>query len=179
MNKDYNKDAMDFLLACNTTLKIDFKGYELPLWDTKPHATYKVTLSNNKGSYTFDFFDSAKDTEIRQAIETYQSISMLQTGDDYRKQDLFKKEGLPLYFNKENKEKFIQKYTPKEYDIIATLDVLYSDDFEGFCADFEYDTDSIQALKTYNSCIEQDRQLRKLFTHEQIEKLQENKLIIK
>jgi hypothetical protein len=62
---------------------------------------------------------------------------------------------------------------PNAYDVLSCLDVLYSDTFEDFCADFDYDVDSIKAEKTYIAMQEQDRALRRLFTMEQLEKLQE------
>ena len=62
---------------------------------------------------------------------------------------------------------------PNAYDVLSCLDVLYSDTFEDFCADFGYDVDSIKAEKTYRAMQEQDRALRRLFTTEHLEKLQE------
>lgn len=65
------------------------------------------------------------------------------------------------------------KTKPAAYDVLACLDVLYGDTFEDFCGDFGYDVDSIKAEKTYRAVQEQDRALQKLFTMEQLEKLQE------
>lgn len=69
-----------------------------------------------------------------------------------------------------NKEKNIK---PEAYEILACLSPLYEDSFEEFCDSFGYDIDSITAEKTYKACVDQDRNLRKLFTHAEIEKLTE------
>lgn len=62
---------------------------------------------------------------------------------------------------------------PSSYDVLACLSPLYEDTLENFCSNFGYDEDSRLAEATFNACREQDRNLRKLFTHDQIEKLTE------
>lgn len=69
--------------------------------------------------------------------------------------------------NKENNEK------PTNYDVLACLCPLYEKNFEDFCSAFGYDEDSIKALKTFESCKEQDKELKKLFSRGQL-KLLEN-----
>lgn len=68
-------------------------------------------------------------------------------------------------------EKTREAIKPTAYDVLACLDVLYSDTFDDFCSDFGYDTDSIKAEKIYKSMQEQDRALRKLFTMDEIDLL--------
>lgn len=62
---------------------------------------------------------------------------------------------------------------PTAYSILACLSPLYEDNFEYFCASYGYNTDSINALKTYEAVKEQDYQLKKLFSQEEMEKLAE------
>ncbi len=62
---------------------------------------------------------------------------------------------------------------PKAYEILACLNPLNGADFEDFCAEFGYNEDSIMALKTFEAVREQDRNLRKLFSVEQLEALTE------
>jgi hypothetical protein len=63
---------------------------------------------------------------------------------------------------------------PRAYDVLACLDT-YADgqSFEDFCNDFGYDTDSIQAEKTYQAVIKQIDGLKKVLTPEALEELNE------
>lgn len=57
------------------------------------------------------------------------------------------------------------------YSILACafLDYQFYDNFEDFCMEFGYDTDSIKAEKTWIACKEQSRKLQKIFHEEEIE----------
>lgn len=59
-------------------------------------------------------------------------------------------------------------------------EVLYSlildcteESFDYFCSEFGYDNDSIKAYKTYESCLENTKKLKTLFTYSEIEALKE------
>lgn len=53
-------------------------------------------------------------------------------------------------------------------DAMAYLD---SENFEDFCNNFGYDTDSIKALKTYKACKKQAEKVSRLFTESEIDEL--------
>lgn len=64
----------------------------------------------------------------------------------------------------------------------TAAEVLYSlmldgeainESFSDWCSDLGYDSDSIKALNTYRECEETGKLLRKVFTHEQRERLRE------
>ena len=63
------------------------------------------------------------------------------------------------------------------YSVLACLSLNYSSNFDEFCYEFEYtfsnESEYIQAKTTYLEIERQDRELRKLFTDEQLEKLSE------
>jgi hypothetical protein len=72
----------------------------------------------------------------------------------------------------------VQQYVPAP----TAASVLYcllsdmqcgSDTFEGFCANLDYDEDSRKAHDTYLACQQSGTKLRKVFTREQLETLQE------
>lgn len=178
MNIDYNKQAKDFLQSIDTTLTIKrATPQKAPLWssDGKYRVNYTCTLENKHHKYTFDFWDSIHNSEIIEAIEKYQSVYMLQSGEDYARQDLFKKEGISLSLlrDRNEKQKILEKYQPNEYDILACLSPLYENDFKDFCDTFGYDSDSITGLKTFEAVKEQDRNLRILWDRSQLEALTE------
>lgn len=61
----------------------------------------------------------------------------------------------------------------KEYDVLACLTKYDPGTHEDFCADFGYDTDSIRGLKTYLAVQKEYYDLRRIFTPEQLEAMQE------
>lgn len=63
------------------------------------------------------------------------------------------------------------------YSVLACLGFYTPESFDDFCAEFGYEfkneSDYIKAKQTHLDCLDQQRQLRKLFTAEQLEKLSE------
>lgn len=180
---DYNKQATDFLASTNTTLKVvESIPQKATSWskddkDAHKHINYTITLKNKNHSYTFDFWGSIHDYEIVEAIRNCHPLSFQQTQEDYKIEDILKREKLwprTRILKKEEIEILIKKeYLPNAYDILACLFPVYEDTFEDFCNSFGYDADSRTAEDTYKRCIEQDRQLCKLFSHEELEQLAE------
>lgn len=194
---DYNKQAEEFLIVTNTTLEVkEAIPQKATSWgkddkDAHKHINYSVTLKNAKHSYTFDYWGSINDWEkvektkeiffnvlsnksinqLREYLKQYEIVldnSLIKMyGYTYtRKRDIDAVENAVLQAIKE-------KNMPTSYDILACLSPMYEDTFEDFCYSFGYDADSRTAEDTYKRCIEQDRQLHKLFTHEELEQLSE------
>lgn len=70
-------------------------------------------------------------------------------------------------------EKTREAVKPSAYSILACLKDSAGDSFEDFCANYGYDTDSRTAERTRHAVLEQERNVRKLFTHDEIEALAE------
>lgn len=185
MKTDYDKQADDFLKATGSMLKIELSEFQNgPIWATgEAYGTkYTVTLSNARGSYTFPFWDSINNRQYMDALNLIKNSKLGEprTSEYYRAQDLLKskdalglKRGLSMGDAYRNYDKYVEQLKPSAYSVLACLDVDYSDDFADFCANYGYDTDSIKAKETYDGVIEQDRQLRRIFTLEELEMLQE------
>lgn len=62
---------------------------------------------------------------------------------------------------------------PTCYDILACLTKYPVYDFEDFCSEYGYDTDSRKAYKTYKAVKREWENVNKLFTEEQLELLRE------
>lgn len=179
---EYTKQGDDFLKETETTLEvIEAVPQKSPLWckDGEKHGIqYVVTLKNARYSYTFDFWNSIRDAEMLEiAKDIARRGNYAKTSPYFFKlKDFLESEGYPIGMSAIGVrllEKVKEAIKPKAYDVLACLDVLYSDTFEDFCGNFGYDVDSINAEKTYRAVQEQDRALRRLFTLEQLEKLQE------
>lgn len=192
----YNEQAKQFLKDTNTTLEIvKAPEQKSPIWakDGKHGINYIVTLSNKNHTYTFDFWGSIADKEkLELAKEARQrgiyspewfeikywcnkqasaTVPTIIKNNSIAKDS--HKEAVSLMVLKNIIETVEILIKPTEYDILACLSPLYEDTLEDFCSSFGYDPDSRTAEKIFNNCIEQDRKLRKLFTHEQLEKLVE------
>ena len=57
---------------------------------------------------------------------------------------------------------------PSTYDVIACLEWYNIYDFEDFCLDFGYNTDSIKAFEIYKTCQKQQKELFELIPEEKI-----------
>lgn len=176
---NYNEKAIQFLTDTATTFSIEKAvPQKKPNWskDREKHGiNYSVTLKNKNGSYTFDFWDSIANAEKIGAYELLLKCFSMHNPEAIQAERILEKYKLdtPTVLNKDRIRDLITELTPKEYDVLACLDVVYDDCFEDFCASMGYDNDSITAQNIYNACLKQDSMLRRMFTHEQIEQLQD------
>lgn len=172
---EYTKQAEGFLSDTATTIEIvEAIPQKKPFWskDDNHGINYSVTLKNKNGTYTFDFWDSIKNREIIQAIDNIKGSSW--DSDRVRAEKLLENNGIiwrTFQYSKDKKEEAKKKYQPGAYEILSCLSPLYEDNFNDFCNSYDYDSDSITALKTFEACKEQDRNVRKLFTHAELEAL--------
>lgn len=179
---DYQKQAQDFLNLTSSTLEVKLADDQsAPLWckpGDKHGKRYAVALANSRGTYAFDFWDSIANAEKIKAIKLLRNAKSfrLDKPAQFRAADLLKAEGIKIRTPMEARRKFdesIETLKPGAYDILACLSLVYEDNFEDWCDSYGYDSDSKTADKTYTACIEQDRQLRRLFTTEELEQLEE------
>ena len=66
-----------------------------------------------------------------------------------------------------------KKYAPTPYSILACLNLNYSEDFEDFCSEYGYDTDSRAAYKIYKAVLKESANIKRMFNEEEIEQLSE------
>lgn len=175
---EYTAQAEKFLMDTGTTLSVvEAVPQKKPLWAKGLNGiNYSVTLKNAKGQYVFDFWGSIRDREM---LEHAKEVDALQSKEtplyfkvmDFIKENGEKAENIPIRFRTvEVVKRLIQ---PTCCDILACMDILHEESFDDFCSSFGYDTDSITALKTYEAVKEQDRQLRRLFTYDELQALSE------
>lgn len=79
---DYEKQASDALLECNTTIHIKLANNKQPEWRDKNssnyHDHYIITMKNSNGRYSFDFFQSVAATQKGEAPNEYDVIACLE-----------------------------------------------------------------------------------------------------
>lgn len=155
---EYEAQAINFLKECNATLTVAFSHVgKNELWgDEDLREIYHFTITTPRGSYTSLFYDS---------VYNYQQ--------KIKAEKVLKEHAWFIDIENNSQAVIAKKHTPNAYDILSCLDGYMPSTFEDFCSEFGYDTDSIRALKTYIECQKQYDGLRKIFTSEQLEKLNE------
>lgn len=133
-------------------MKIEYVGLAVNKeWKEKEkRCLYEITLTSPRGSMTFNFWDSIRNTKIRtMPFEAYNVQA--------------------------NKELAAKKKAavPSVYDVLACLQKYDPGTFEDFCSDCGYDEDSRTAERIYFAVQKEYTQLARLFTPEQMEELSE------
>lgn len=154
MQTDYHKQAQDFL----DRFKIDFRATlsdskTAPWRDGQPNHEhgephhYRVTLSRPNSVITRRTATQSFNGPKRLTFDFWGSIADMEAG---------KTEIAP-------------------YDVLACISSDSTEylNFEGWCGDMGYETDSIKALQTYRRCDRFAKRLRAFFTAEELEALAE------
>lgn len=149
---EYIKQATDFLQKTHAKMKIEYVGLAVNKeWKEKEkRCLYEITLTSSRGSMTFDFWDSIRNTEIR-----------TMPFDSYTVQA--------------NKKLAAKKKAavPSVYDVLACLQKCDPGTFEDFCSDYGYDEDSRTAERIYFAAQKEYTQLARLFTPDEMDELAE------
>ena len=168
MKNEYAEQAEKFLQDANATMKIELQGRAINTeWREKElRNLYAVTIATPRGSYTFDFWDSLHNTEITQmTVEQYARKYFRMPYEDmtYSEQKKARAE-----LASEQKEA-----RPTCYVVLACLTKYEPSTFEEFCAEYGYDEDSRAAERIYIAVQKEFANLKRIFTLEQLEELQE------
>lgn len=166
---EYKKQAEDFCEKHGIIVTFKKLG-TLPYFDSdkkevnKKYTIYRdvfeVTIARKDGSnsFTIQFGDSERNTELRNAT--------WMTGDgrpNYKIQNQFER---ATAFERAKKD-----CKPHAYDILACITKNDPEDFENFCSNFGYDTDSRSAFKTYQDVQVEWKKVEKFFTEEELQEL--------
>lgn len=165
---EYTKQATEFLKKANATIKIEFVGLAVNKdWKEKNKRNlYEITLSTPGGSMVFDFWDSIRNTEIKQMnIEAYAEKRYKRRFDSLSYSE-------KVQAQKELKEKKAAAQ-PNAYDVLACMTKYDPGTFENFCSEFGYNEDSRTAERIYFAVQKEYSELARIFTPEQLEEIQE------
>lgn len=165
--------AQDFLNNTGATLAVEYSRTGKHFEDDKEERDiYKVTISKGGRSMSFDF---------GQSINASGKYIIVDSNNGYlRGQKIANDAGLKkaksayvgsgfYKFYQENKSYSV----PSAYDVLACLQKYEVGNFENFCQDFGYDTDSRKAEKVYKAVLDEYKNLCTLFDVEEMQQLQE------
>lgn len=166
---EYLSQVKSFLNKVNAKCSIVYGGIARnENWKEKEKRNwYDVTIYTPRGTMTFVFWDSIRNTEITtMTLEDYLTRK-LKSGSI---EDISYSERIKA----EKKLKQLKKEAvPNEYDILACLQKYDVGTFENFCSEFGYDEDSRWAERIYLAVIKEYKDLTRIFTEEQMEELRE------
>ena len=139
-------------------VKIDYVGEVPSRWDQdKPRNVdqWRVTLSTGAGHSSFDYFTGLglRETVRGIAAMRYPSATMVR-----------------------GQWQAAKPKKPKVADVLHSLilDASAADEnFDDWCDNFGYSSDSIKALNTYKACLDTARALRKHFSPTMLENIRE------
>jgi len=147
---EYDKQAMDWLEATDSTLEITFSytGRYFPD-DKEDRDIYEVSLRHGQGiAYTFRFGQSIAHSHPKSPRWKWMSP-------------------------RERSKLLDQRRQPSAYSILACLDGYSPGTFEEFCANFGYDTDSRRSEKTWKACVDQYLNLVNRYSPDELAALSE------
>lgn len=169
---EYQKQAQDFLAACNATMKIEFQCVDVNRnWnDNSKRNKYRFTITTPRGTMSGDVWDSIYHTEIT-----------LMTLDDYFRKTYCRSARDSTYSEQNKAKKALaelkEKAVPTVYDILSCLTTYDPGTMNDFFSEMGYevhDADDIFCfLNTYNAVVKEYRDLCRIFTAEQMEMLRE------
>lgn len=175
---DYQQQANDFLTLTGTEFKAEFirNDYHFD-GDTDTRDIYKVTLSRGARKYSFKFGQSLNDSAFKIVNKNGKTLRRFILPN----RELFIKAGkwdimkirMNAPFPLAQSETIELPKAPDAYSVLACLTKYDVGTFEDFCGEFGYDTDSRKAKKTYKAVREEYLNVCALFSHDEIELLQE------
>jgi hypothetical protein len=173
---EYTKQAEDFLKKTGTEFKAEFLRFGKYFDDDKEERDiYKITLNRGNRSFSFEFGQSITNSGfywsyMSSKTKHYIDRKVIVNNKKISNYGFFGI--LPQDFIK-GKDILHYPVAPTSYDVLACLQKYDVGNFEDFCAEFGYNTDSRKAEKTYNAVCEEFKNIQTLFTDSEIEELQE------
>ena len=170
-NSQYNEAGEFFLKETGAELIVKFKEHGLHFNDDKePRDIYTITIKRNSREYTFDFGQSISNSGFYFMIGKKKYDIDRQYLDSKNLQSIAKR--MSWDFNPKY-DKIHKPVAPDAYSVLSCLTKYDPGDFENFCADFGYDTDSKKAEKTYNAVFDEWLNMQRLFSNDELEAMSE------
>jgi len=170
---EYQQQALDFLNATNTTIKVSFshtgKHFDS---DKEDRDIYDVTISRGTRKFSFKFGNSINDsgfyyTKGRQRFEIdRKELNTPNLANVIKRRDW-------SFLNNGKSDIVHYPTAPDEYSILCCLQKYDVGTFEDFCSEYGYDEDSRTAEKTYKAVCKEYDKVCSLWNDAEIEQLQE------
>lgn len=169
----YEQQAIDFLTNTQTSIAVIFLEHGKHFQDDEEDRDiYEVTLQRGTRKYVFRFGQSIVNSGF------YYTKGVQKTAIDRKHLEaknlasiIYKTD---FYFLNNGKSDIIHyPKAPTAYDVLTCITKSDPGDFENFCSEYGYDTDSRKAKKTYKAVRDEWYNVSKLFSDTEIQQLQE------
>ena len=165
---EYDKQAREFTEKTGLKINKSYCGHYKRFEDAKYISSqWRIKFSREgKKEFWFDFSQSCHDSFSKTEVAGYRRKPLdpkdfyylaiketLETGDA--------KHSFPFILHYE-------RTPPSDYSILACLTTYDPGTFEDFCGDFEYDTDSRKAERTYFAVQKEYQNLRSMFSESEL-----------
>jgi len=176
---EYQKQANEFLKKTNSNIKIEFVKYDYYFErDTEKRDIYKITLSRENRSFTFNFGQSLNNSGIKLKMGTGKEINFTEKLNQRDKKLIRDSKPINSYcitdyigFSPCSKDKLIYPKYPDNYSILACLTTFDPGNFDNFCCDYGYDNYSRTAEKIYNAVKNEYQNLCMLYNDDELKLL--------
>jgi hypothetical protein len=158
----YDKQASEFLIKTNTRVFATKKRIDEKLIGIKEYSycVYDVLIQRDE------------DNNISENVERDDIFYRNSRNICTRNEIDSTKRGYRFEFS-DSCMNFKDNKLPTAYDILSCLTVYDVGRFRDFCCDFGYDDDSIKAYKIYESVINEYKNLRELYSFDELDMLRE------
>lgn len=189
--EEYEEQAQKFLKDTNTTLKVEFVEHGKHFEDDEEERDiYLITLQRGERTYEFKFGQSIANSGLRLFRDKEKKKKTEHNGftipkeirnsyEEFLKSDKSKlsySNPLRRWFEKEHFNLSGLTYDlgeePTAYDVLSCLTKYDPDTFEEFCSSYGYEEDSRKAEKIYFKVRDEFKEVRMLWSDEQLEELQ-------
>jgi len=186
---DYEEQAKEFLSKTGTEFSAKFLKHDKYFEDDKESRDiYEIALKRGEREYKFKFGQSVNDSNFKIKNRKTGRITHQFTRTDMEdclcKEDSKKvsqiKKGRINYalfnnkfFTLTSNDELIYPKEPTPYEVLAAMTKYMPADFEDFCSNYGYDTDSRKPEKIYNAVVDEVNNLMILYNDKEMEMLQE------
>ena len=168
---NYERQAIEFLKATNTTMTVEFletgKHFET---DTHARDIYKVTFKRGSRNFSLKFGQSLEDSTKWQYKQIPSRVFYCDGSQHSGGYKVVAKD-VQNYLNEHCRK--IEGVPPTAYDVLSRLQKYDVGSFEDFCSEFGYDTDIRTGKKIYKDAVKEYNNVCKIWTDEEVEQLQE------
>ena len=154
-NSEYTKQGKDFLSKNGITFRAEFIGRVSNPWKEKNYKVPNHSGDGNHARYKITFLRKDKELVIDSFTQSLMDSNLCKRYDHLSR---------PID---------IISISPSAYCVLSGLTKYDPETFEDFCGEFDYDTDSIKAEEVFEAVDKEWHSVKKFFTNEELEELQE------
>lgn len=178
---DYLKQATDFLEKHSIGFAAEYiRTCKYFADDKYERDIYRITFKRDRRTFSLEFGQSINDSMIKVVNKNSGRVTktITERRPEWFKDGKLSENRFGMWFGLNHfiltsVDEIIAPKAPTPYDVLACLRKYPVGEFEDFCSELGYDTDSRKALKTYEAVCAEWIKVNNFFTGGEIEEMQE------